>query len=256
MVRQILINEKYIGNNVYNRVSFKLKRKRVRNPPDMWVRADGAFASVVDPEAFFTARGIIHERNRRFSDEEMLACLRTRFLNHAFMALGPPKSGLDETGQLADLIGTVDELHDWMRLLVKKCDLDEHFVVSGLIHSAIEEQRCAGSPEGRSETVDFWIKRVALLRQLLGLPAEERAKLVTDQRLQFLLNHAEEEVRLVDDYADICQSVCEQIQAQAAEIFDDSYWRERHAEIIRIMVGQANDDGYCSSPDVGPQLGV
>jgi len=82
MVHQVLTNEKYIGNNVYNRVSFKLKRKRVRNPPDMWVRADGAFTSVVDPEAFFTARGIIHERNRRFSDEDMIACLRTLLSAH------------------------------------------------------------------------------------------------------------------------------------------------------------------------------
>jgi hypothetical protein len=29
IVHQILSNEKYIGNNVYNRVSFKLKQKRV-----------------------------------------------------------------------------------------------------------------------------------------------------------------------------------------------------------------------------------
>jgi DNA invertase Pin-like site-specific DNA recombinase len=32
-VHQVLINEKYIGNNVWNRGSFKLKRKRVRNDP-------------------------------------------------------------------------------------------------------------------------------------------------------------------------------------------------------------------------------
>ena len=34
-VHQILTNEKYIGNNVYNRRSFKLKRKRVANGPEM-----------------------------------------------------------------------------------------------------------------------------------------------------------------------------------------------------------------------------
>src|SRR6185312_3349812 len=32
-VHQVLTNEKYIGNNVYNRVSFKLKKARVVNPP-------------------------------------------------------------------------------------------------------------------------------------------------------------------------------------------------------------------------------
>ncbi len=33
-VHQVLTNEKYIGNNVYNKVSFKLKHKRVVNPND------------------------------------------------------------------------------------------------------------------------------------------------------------------------------------------------------------------------------
>jgi DNA invertase Pin-like site-specific DNA recombinase len=61
-VQQILTNEKYIGNNVYYRTSFKLKKKYVDNPPDMWVRADGAFESLVPPEDFFIARGIIRER--------------------------------------------------------------------------------------------------------------------------------------------------------------------------------------------------
>jgi DNA invertase Pin-like site-specific DNA recombinase len=75
-VQQVLTNEKYIGNNVYNRTSFKLKKKHVRNAPEMWVRADGAFTPVVEPEQFFVARGIIQERNRRLSDEDMLSCLK------------------------------------------------------------------------------------------------------------------------------------------------------------------------------------
>jgi DNA invertase Pin-like site-specific DNA recombinase len=76
MVYQILTNEKYIGNNVYNHISFKLKKKRVRNTPDMWVRSDGAFKAAVDPESFFVARGIIQERARTYSNDEMLAKLR------------------------------------------------------------------------------------------------------------------------------------------------------------------------------------
>jgi DNA invertase Pin-like site-specific DNA recombinase len=75
-VNQVLTSEKYIGNNVYNRTSFKLKQKHVINPPDMWVRADGVFQGVIRPEQFYTARGIILERCRRMSDEEMLARLR------------------------------------------------------------------------------------------------------------------------------------------------------------------------------------
>jgi hypothetical protein len=71
-VHQILTNEKYIGNNVYNRVSFKLKAKRVANPSDMWVRSDGVFAPIVEPDFFEAAQRIIEDRSRRFSDKELL----------------------------------------------------------------------------------------------------------------------------------------------------------------------------------------
>ncbi|WP_180896962.1 recombinase family protein [Caulobacter flavus] len=72
VVHQILTNEKYIGNNVYNRVSFKLKAKRVTNDPDMWVRADGAFESIVEPDFFEAAQRIIFDRSRRFTDQQLL----------------------------------------------------------------------------------------------------------------------------------------------------------------------------------------
>ena len=75
-VHQVLTNEKYIGNNVYNRTSFKLKKKHVRNAPDMWVRSEGVFAPIVTPEEFFVARGVIQERARRLSNEDMLARLK------------------------------------------------------------------------------------------------------------------------------------------------------------------------------------
>jgi DNA invertase Pin-like site-specific DNA recombinase len=76
IVHEVLTNEKYLGNNIYNRVSFKLKQKRVNNPPEQWVRHDRAFEAVVDPQDFFTVRGIILERHRRFSDDELLARLK------------------------------------------------------------------------------------------------------------------------------------------------------------------------------------
>lgn len=71
-VHQVLTNEKYIGNNVYNRVSFKLKKHRVVNAPDAWVRADGVFQGIVDPEFFAAAQQIIADRTRRFTDAELL----------------------------------------------------------------------------------------------------------------------------------------------------------------------------------------
>ena len=76
-VHQVLTNEKYIGNNVYNRISFKLKKKRVVNPPDMWIRADGAFEPIVDPTLFQAAQEIIHERSRRFTTRNCSTGSRT-----------------------------------------------------------------------------------------------------------------------------------------------------------------------------------
>lgn len=74
-VHQILSNEKYAGHNVYNRVSFKLKQKRVTNPPDMWIRADNAFEPIIDQNLFNGAQRIIEARSRRFSDTELLQML-------------------------------------------------------------------------------------------------------------------------------------------------------------------------------------
>jgi hypothetical protein len=55
-IHEVLTNEKYIGNNVYNRTSFKLKVRRVTNPTEMWIRKDGAFPPVVEREVFYTAQ--------------------------------------------------------------------------------------------------------------------------------------------------------------------------------------------------------
>lgn len=76
-VHQVLINEKYVGDNVWNRISFKLKKKRVRNSPDMWIRSQGAFESIVDRSIFDATQAIIRARARRFSDDELLDGLRS-----------------------------------------------------------------------------------------------------------------------------------------------------------------------------------
>ena len=81
-VHQVLTNEKYIGNNVCNRVSFKLKKKRVRNSRDMWIRADGAFESIVDRSLFEAAQAIIQRTvaqalQRRDAGGSAAACCKT-----------------------------------------------------------------------------------------------------------------------------------------------------------------------------------
>ncbi len=76
VVHEVLTNEKYIGNNVFNRISYKLKERRVANPPERWVRAEGAFEAIVPHATFHEAREIILARSRRLTDEELLTRLR------------------------------------------------------------------------------------------------------------------------------------------------------------------------------------
>ena len=94
-VHQLLTNEKYIGNNVWNRRSFKLKKKRVRNERDTWLRADGAFVPIVDKELFEAAQEVIRTRSVRRTDAELLQFLRDL---------------LSKKGYLSGL--TIDEMED------------------------------------------------------------------------------------------------------------------------------------------------
>ena len=85
-VHQVLINEKYIGNNVWNRGSFKLKKKRVRNSPDMWIRAEGAFEPIVDRSLFDAAQAIIRERSHKLSNDEMIAVLQQLLQERGYLS--------------------------------------------------------------------------------------------------------------------------------------------------------------------------
>ncbi|CAB5300240.1 hypothetical protein IST455A_05519 [Burkholderia multivorans] len=85
-VHQILINDKYVGDNVWNRTSFKLKQERVKNPPADWARAESAFEAIVDRLIFNAARQIILARSYRLTDDEMLAALRRVLLRHGYLS--------------------------------------------------------------------------------------------------------------------------------------------------------------------------
>jgi DNA invertase Pin-like site-specific DNA recombinase len=76
IVHQILINPKYIGANVYNRHSFKLKKKRVINPKEMWLWRDRAFEAIITSDQFNLAQAIITRRHQHYTDEQMLDKLR------------------------------------------------------------------------------------------------------------------------------------------------------------------------------------
>jgi DNA invertase Pin-like site-specific DNA recombinase len=76
-IKQILTNEKYIGNNVFNRTSFKLKKNRTKNHRDEWIRAEGVFDAIVEAQLFAAAQEIMTARCYQFSDEEMLERLES-----------------------------------------------------------------------------------------------------------------------------------------------------------------------------------
>jgi DNA invertase Pin-like site-specific DNA recombinase len=86
VVHQILTNEKYIGNNIFNRTSFKLKIRHVANPPDAWIRKEGAFEGIVRHDFFFMAQGIIRARCHRFSNDELIEKLKALYQGKGFLS--------------------------------------------------------------------------------------------------------------------------------------------------------------------------
>ncbi|WP_426575872.1 recombinase family protein [Xenorhabdus stockiae] len=71
-IHQILTNEKYIGNNVYNKTSFKLKQQHIINPEEEWIRCNGAYQSIISHDKFKQANDIIKSRTLIFTEEELL----------------------------------------------------------------------------------------------------------------------------------------------------------------------------------------
>ncbi|GLJ00010.1 recombinase family protein [Sphingobium sp. BS19] len=74
-VHQLLINDKYVGHNVWGRTSYKLKTRHVRNDPSDWIRFNGAFPALVSQSLFDRAQLIIDKRAERLNDQEMLTLL-------------------------------------------------------------------------------------------------------------------------------------------------------------------------------------
>ena len=52
----------------------------------MWIRNDGAFEAIVDPQLFYIAQGIIRERNRKYSDDELLSRLKSLHEKHGLLS--------------------------------------------------------------------------------------------------------------------------------------------------------------------------
>ena len=76
-VHQLLINPKYIGSNVFNRISRKVGERRRTNPASMWIRRDGAFEAIVPLAKFIRAQEIVqHRAEQMLTDQRLLDHLR------------------------------------------------------------------------------------------------------------------------------------------------------------------------------------
>jgi DNA invertase Pin-like site-specific DNA recombinase len=71
-VRELLSNEKYMGNSVYGRTSKKFGRNWKRNPQRDWVRAEGAFQAVISKQRFLEAQWQLRENASHYTENEML----------------------------------------------------------------------------------------------------------------------------------------------------------------------------------------
>lgn len=84
-VHEVLRNPKYIGNNVYNQRSFKLKKQHVVNRPEMWIKKEGAFQALISIETFEIAQRIRCEKEHR-ATEVLIYKLRCLYQVRGFLS--------------------------------------------------------------------------------------------------------------------------------------------------------------------------
>lgn len=73
LVHSVLTNEKYLGNLVFNRGSFKLQQKAVHNPACIWIRLDAAFDAPIAAAIYHRAQ---EERAKRQARPDKAALLQ------------------------------------------------------------------------------------------------------------------------------------------------------------------------------------
>src|SRR3954454_21082877 len=76
MIDYILRNENYIGNTVYNRESFPLRGRRIKNPPGLWIRTKGSITPAIDRSIFLRAQRRLTLRWQHLTDDELLLRLK------------------------------------------------------------------------------------------------------------------------------------------------------------------------------------
>lgn len=82
VVKRVLTAEKYIGNSVWARSSFKLQIAREHNPPQTWARHQGAFEGIIGQDLFERAQKERARRNTAIRDDEIVTRLKAILRKH------------------------------------------------------------------------------------------------------------------------------------------------------------------------------
>ncbi|MCZ5510192.1 recombinase family protein [Escherichia coli] len=77
-IHQILTNEKYIGNNIYNKTSSKLKSRLVKNPKMNGLDATRHINPLFQRKKYNKAQEIIQLRSVHLTNEELLEKLKQK----------------------------------------------------------------------------------------------------------------------------------------------------------------------------------
>jgi hypothetical protein len=103
--RRIVTNPKYIGANVTNRQSAKLRGRRVNNPPELWIRKDNAFEAIVETELYRKAAEEAEARSKVLSDDQLLQLLGQLLRTSALGKSDPPLLSRNDPGILTGRSG-------------------------------------------------------------------------------------------------------------------------------------------------------
>jgi DNA invertase Pin-like site-specific DNA recombinase len=86
-IGQMLVEEKYIGTMIFNRISKKLQGKFQRNDPSEWITKANAFPAIVNSVIFQQAKERRTKELQRRTDEELLMALRSFLSRHGYITL-------------------------------------------------------------------------------------------------------------------------------------------------------------------------
>jgi hypothetical protein len=87
-IRFMLRNERYVGTQIYNRKSCKLRSLPHRNERSLWITKENAFKGIVPRELFDAAQAVSRQRQVTpvYSEQDLLDRLRWLLKKHGYLS--------------------------------------------------------------------------------------------------------------------------------------------------------------------------